>query len=126
MIPEDLRRFVLTSVPTVPHLEAVLLFHDQPELARSVEDVAHALYVPESAAGSIVAYLCEIGCIVRHGPGPGAAYRFMPRDAAMRAMLARLAAAYRADMIEMTHLIHDTTQKNAQRFADAFKLKKGH
>jgi hypothetical protein len=42
----------------------------------------------------------------------------------MRVLLDQVVIAYRTEMIGMTHLIHDRTQKSAQRFADAFRLKK--
>ena len=101
-----------------------MLFHDHPGVGRGVAEIADLLYVPESVAGGILAYLCEIGCLA--GPAePETGYRFAPRDAAMQAILTKVVAAYRSDMIDMTHLIHNSTQKNAQRFADAFKLKKG-
>jgi hypothetical protein len=123
MIPEDVRRFVLTSIPSVPHLEALLLFQGQPDGERSCAEVARALYVPESRAGELLEYLCSIQCLSAPGENQ-AGYRYAPRDADMRALLDRVERAYRTEMIGMTHLIHDTTQRSAHRFADAFKLKK--
>lgn len=123
MIPDDVRRFVLTSIPSIPHLEALLLFQGEPGLERSCLEVARHLYVPEGRANELLAYLCEIQCLSAPG-GPRAGYRYTPRDEEMRRLLEQVMIAYRTDMIGMTHLIHDTTQKSAFRFADAFKLKK--
>jgi hypothetical protein len=39
-------------------------------------------------------------------------------------MLDRLAEAYAQDLVMVTRLIHDSVQRNAQRFADAFRLRK--
>jgi hypothetical protein len=123
MIPEDVHRFVLTSIPSVPHLEALLLFHGHPDRERSCAEVARALYVPDSRAGELLDYLCKIHCLSASG-GPQAGYRYAPRDEELRALLERVVHAYRTEMIGVTHLIHDTTQRSAHRFADAFRLKK--
>lgn len=123
MIPEDVRRFVLTSIPSVPHLEAIILFKREPQRERTPADVARALYVPEAVALDVLDYLCKIQCL-RTPTGPRAGYCYAPRDEDMRVLLDQVVIAYRTEMIGMTHLIHDRTQKSAQRFADAFRLKK--
>lgn len=51
-------------------------------------------------------------------------YRYEPRDAELAAAIERLSAAYANDIISVTHLIHDSIQKSAHQFADAFKLRK--
>jgi len=124
MIPEEVQRFVLTSVPTVPHLEAIVLFHGSPRLARTVSEVARALYLPESRASELLDYLCKIRCL-RAPTAENPGYRYDPADEDMRQLLERVVSAYRLEMIEMTHLIHDSTRKSARLFADAFKFKKG-
>ncbi|NML16062.1 hypothetical protein [Azohydromonas caseinilytica] len=123
-LPDDLRRFILTSVPSVPFLEALLLFHAQPERALTVDEVARALYVPEATAAGIVQALQDVHLVA---PDPADAQRLLyrPEDETLAALVDRLAAAYRADLIGITKLIHDRVQKNATRFADAFRLRKG-
>jgi hypothetical protein len=123
MMPDDVRRFVLTSVPSVPHLEAIVLFQCEPQRERSCAEVARALYVPEALALELLDYLCKIECLCAP-TGHRAGYSYAPRDEDMRALLEKVVIAYRTEMIGMTHLIHDPTQKSAQRFADAFRLKK--
>ena len=123
MIPDDVRRFVLTSVPSVPHLEALVLFHAHPGVERTASDLAQSLYLPEPKAAEVLDYLCQIRCLAAPS-GTDSAYRYAPADDDMRQLLDRLVAAYRLEMIDMTHLIHDATQKNALLFAQAFKLKK--
>jgi hypothetical protein len=121
-IPDDVRRFILTSIPSVPFLEAALLLR-----ARNVEltsdDVARALYVSEPGALDLLNALCAAGAVcVALGEPPR--YRFAPRDERMAAAFGRLADAYAADLVGVAKLIHDSTHKNAQRFADAFRLRK--
>lgn len=122
-IADDVRRFVLTSIPSVPYLEAALLFHARPATEHTTADVARALYMPERAAAELLQALQQAG-IVAPADGAPARFRYAPADPGLAGTLDALAGAYAADLIGITTLIHDATQKKAQRFADAFKLRK--
>jgi DNA-binding IclR family transcriptional regulator len=122
VIPDDVRRFVLTSIPSVPYLEAALLFYRASHMERTSTEVAHSLYLPEQKATELLQALCEAGILkMRSG---ASLYRYEPRDAELAAAIERLSSAYASDIIGVTHLIHDSLQKSAQQFADAFKLRK--
>lgn len=120
-LSEDVRRFVLTSVPSVPYLEAALLFHASPGQTLEAADVARRLYLRERSADELLSSLCQAGVLAEDGER---GYRYAPRDDALVASLDALARAYAGDLIAVTNLIHDATQKSAHRFADAFKLRK--
>jgi hypothetical protein len=122
-IPDDVRRFVLTSIPSVPHLEAALLLHGQPGQARSVAEVAARLYVPERSAAELLKGLCAAG-ILQCTELPEPRYTYSPKDAALVAAMDALARAYADNLVGITTLIHDATQRSAQRFSDAFRLRK--
>lgn len=121
MLSDEMRRFILTSVPSVAWLEAALQFRRDPAASHTVADIARALYVGEAQAAAVVQGLHAAGWIE---PAPAGGFRHAPRDAALAAQIDELAAQYRTDMIGVTRLIHDATQRSAQRFADAFKLRK--
>lgn len=123
MIPEDIRRFVLTSIPSIPYLEAALLFHGAPEADRSCAEVARSLYLPEGRVRELLESLCAAGVLAVLTQDTSR-FRYAPCDDALATSIRRLAEAYAADMIGITHLIHDSSGKNAHRFADAFKLRK--
>jgi hypothetical protein len=123
VISDEVRRFVLTSIPSVPYLEAALLFRAQPAQERSAVEVARALYLDERSVAPLLEALCEAG-IVRRAPAGDVRYRYAPRDEALAQALDRLAQAYADDLVGVTTLIHDATQKKALRFADAFRLRK--
>jgi hypothetical protein len=122
-IPDDVRRFVLTSVPSVPHLEAALLLHGQPGQARSVAEVAARLYVPERTAAELLRALCAAG-ILQCTEVPEPRYQYSPKDAALATAMDALARVYAENLVGITTLIHDATQRSAQRFSDAFRLRK--
>lgn len=123
MIPDDVRRFVLTSIPSVPYLEAMLVFHRNPSADFSAADVARALYIDEERARALLESLVSAGIVVDIG-GDTSRWRFGPRDDALRSLIDRLAKTYNDEMIAVTHLIHDVVGSSAHRFADAFKLRK--
>jgi hypothetical protein len=122
-IPDDIRRFVLTSIPSVPHLEAALLLRGQPGEERSVAEVAARLYVPERSATELLKTLCGAG-ILQCTELPEPRYRYAPKDAALAAAMDGLARVYAENLVGVTTLIHDATQRSAQRFSDAFRLRK--
>lgn len=122
-IADDLRRFVLTSIPSVSYLEAMLLFSRAPHSALGAGDVARLLYLPERNTVPLLRDLCDAG-VLRADDADPRIYHFAPRDAALASMIERLARAYEADLIGITKLIHDRTQKSAQRFSEAFKWRK--
>lgn len=119
-IDDAVRRFLLTSVPSVPFLEAALLMRERQGQRHTAAEVAARLYIAPRDAGDILAALCDAG-IVR-ADAQGCAYA--PRDEALASMMDRVAAAYHADLVGVATLIHDATGRNARRFADAFRLKK--
>ena len=119
----DLRRFILTSIPSVPHLEAALLLHAQPGQGHTAAEVAARLYVPQRVAEDVLGTLCA-GGILRCDEGAEPRYRFEPGQPSLDRLLDELTRSYAADLVGITRLIHDATQKNAQRFADAFRLRK--
>lgn len=122
-IPDEIRRFVLTSIPSVPSLEAALLLQAEPARRYTAAEVAARLYVPERAAAELLQALCAAGLVECADPAAGP-FRYAPRDAALAASMTSLAALYAENLVGVTTLIHDATQKSARRFADAFKLRK--
>jgi hypothetical protein len=60
-LPAEVRRFVLTSIPSVPYLEAVLLLRANPEQAWDAGHLARRLYVPERTGAELIALLKASG-----------------------------------------------------------------
>ena len=124
-VPEDLRRFILTSVPSVPFVEALLIFRDAAVPAGgapvTIEALARRLYVGERQAAEILEQL-RVARFVETLP-EGTGHRYAP-EPDLAPLLDQLAAAYRTHLVEVTALIHSRTGRMAQQFADAFKLRK--
>ena len=118
-IPDAVRRFVLTSVPTVPHLEAILLLHRPPVREWSIEDVAGRLYIAPAAAAQLLEDLQASGLAAR----ADGAWRFADAPG-LSALLDAVDRTYTEQLVELSRLIHSKTDRRAQQFADAFAFKK--
>ena len=119
-IPDELRRFILTSIPSVPFVEAVLLFMSQAGLSLDASLVARRLYMPEADAAQLVSQVAGAGII----EADGSAWRFAPQSKDLDRVLHLLAAYYSSHLIEVTDLIHSRSARQAQQFADAFRIRK--
>lgn len=120
-VPADIRRYVLTSVPSVPFLEAVLLLRAEPGQDWEAPLLARRLYVGDRTATDLLAQLEAGGIAARIGGG--AAVRYAP-SGELSELLDRVAHAYTADLVAITDLIHSRIDKRAQQFADAFRFRK--
>ena len=119
-IPPDIRRFVLTSIASIPHLEALLLLRASETQEWPATRVAKRLYVVEAAAQALLDDLSALGMLER-GPG-GFTYR--PASPQLRATIDELAELYSRRLVDITHLIHSRLDRQAQHFADAFRWRK--
>lgn len=120
----ELRRFIVASIASVPHLEAVLLLHAQVQQPRTAAEVASRLYVPPRVAEDVLRTLCASDILRCDDDAAEPRYWYAPGNEALDRRLDELARAYADDLVGITRLIHDATQKSAQRFADAFRLRK--
>jgi hypothetical protein len=119
VIPEDVQRFIMTSIASVPHLEALLLIRAEREKEWDAARIAHRLYIAEKSAADILVDLAAAAFLAVEGDPVGASYR--PEAAGQAEMVDRVAAAYARDLVEVTNLIH---RKAARAFADAFRIRK--
>lgn len=128
-LTDDVRRFLLASVSSIPYLEALLLLRSQPGTQWSVRQVAQRLYVSEKKAHELLSELEAAGVVGRFLPDVPQ-FRYQPATQELRRMLDGLAEVYAHHLVEVTHLIHSKTDKRdkwdkrAQNFADAFRWRK--
>lgn len=117
-IPDDLRHFILTTFPSVPHLEALLLMRRDADRQWSAAAMAQNLYIDEKGAAAILRDLAATELVSGGVDGP---YRYQPRSADGATLVDGLAALYGRALVPVSKLIHE---RAAQLFADAFKLRK--
>jgi hypothetical protein len=122
-IPEDIRRFILTSISSVPYLEALLLLRQGADQAWDILTVAQRLYISEKTAADLLVDLRAAGFIVVTD-AETALYRYHPSSEELGQLIDHLADTYAKNLVEVTNIIHSKTGKRAQQFADAFKWRK--
>ena len=122
-IPDDVRRFILTSIKSVPMLEAILLMRGERGTPWDAKHLAQRLYIPEKTAAAILGDLHGAG-FIRAIAGAEGTFHFDPISPELDAMCASLQKTYSDNMIGVTNLIHSNVGKRAQQFADAFKWRK--
>ena len=123
-IPEDLRRFILTKIPSVPFLEALLLMRADLAQPWRRDTLAARLYVREKVAETLLAELCAAGMAAHVDTQGQDTYCYRPESPALGERIDSLADLYATHLVEVTLLIHSTLDRKAQQFADAFTWRK--
>jgi len=119
-IPEHLQRFILRSIDSVSHLEAMLLVRYDPQREWDSKTMAQGLYISEKKAAELLSDLCAAGFAAVKGSGEYL-YHYSPRSSDLRDTINHLSQIYSTNLIEVTNLIHSKTGRQAQQFGDAFK-----
>ncbi|HVE53865.1 MAG TPA: hypothetical protein VNB23_10840 [Ramlibacter sp.] len=120
-VPGEVRRFLLTSVPSVPYLEALLLLRAEPERVWDSFGVAGRLYIGEGQAQELLRMLAAAGVAREDGPGR---FTYTPAGAELQRTLEALADTYSKNLVGVTDLIHSRVDKRAHQFAGAFRIRK--
>ena len=123
-IPDDVKRFILVHVPSIPYLEAMLLLRSESHRAWDGRQVARRLYMSEKAASELLLTLHAAEVVATTGP-QSSSFRYQPGSDHLRKMIDRLADAYSASLVAVTNFVHSKTDKTAQHFADAFRRRQG-
>jgi hypothetical protein len=122
-LPEDVLRFLLDGVESVPHLEALLLLWQNPQILWSLDQIATRVYVtPETAAG-LLADLMRAGMITTE-PGTPESYRFNGSWEEGRVLMPKVATTYGRHLVRVAQLIHSRASPGVREFARAFQFKK--
>jgi hypothetical protein len=118
-IPENIRRFILSSIDSVAYLEAMLLLRYDPCKDWDPKALSQGLYVSEKKAGELLVHLCATG-LAGLKEENGSLYHYNPISEELKETINQLSEIYAKHLIEVTHLIHSKTERQAQQFGDAF------
>lgn len=122
-IPDDITRFILLCIPSVPYLEAMLLLRRENTRPWDYIRLAQRLYLSESVAQTLLSELHANG-VLEIVDQKLALYSYQPQSDDLRQMIDRLADAYAKNLVGVTNIIHSTVHKKAQQFANAFIWRK--
>lgn len=120
-IPADVRRFVLTRIPSVPHIEALMLLRASAPDCWSAASLAPRLYVRTGVAAAVLGDLHQSGMLRQDSEG---GYFFVREPGLLGDVIEELAVLYGTHLVEITMLIHSKLDRKAQQFADAFDFRK--
>ena len=118
-VPEEVRRFLLSAIPSVPHLEALLLLHAEPGRRWDAVHLGARLYLDAGRAGQLLADLAQAGLACATAD----CFRFAS-ESSLAMVVDDVARTYGRHLVEVAELIHSARDHKAQRFADAFRLRK--
>jgi hypothetical protein len=122
-ISPELKQFVEHHIESVPQLEALFLLRNEPLRRWAAAEIAKALYLPEDAAGSLLADFVRRGFAILM-PSGNEAYSYRPRDEATDRLIGQLQAAYHDRRVAIISLIYSKPLNKVQTFADAFRFGK--
>jgi hypothetical protein len=118
----EVDRFILTSIHSVPHLEALLLLWQNPSEQWTVDGVSKRLWIDHEATRSILNDLARnqfVNVIV----GDMEQYTFRT-DLGNDWILRGVAEIYRQEMIRISTMIHAKPSSAVRAFARAFRFTK--
>lgn len=111
-LPDEIRSFILTSIPSVPHLEALLLMRSESG-PWNADTLSRRLYMTARAAVGVLANLRRVRLLRREGQAAGH-YCYAPASDELRGLVDRLADVYSRHLVAVSHLIHSDS-KTAKR-----------
>lgn len=121
-LPESVEAFVADHIPSVAHLEALLLGQRAAGAEITVDEVAERLFVKQAQAARLLSDLTASGllrCSAR------AEFVYAPATAGLAAAVDELVETYRTRLIPLHQLIHDRQRSSAAHdFANAFRFRK--
>jgi DNA-binding IclR family transcriptional regulator len=120
-LSDEVERFLVQYVPTVGHLEAILLLRRHENRGWSVAQLAESLFVERKSAAAIARHLCDHGFVTDDGSGT---LRYAPPTALAHEVDA-VAESYRERLVAVSQFIHARQDAvNIRGFADAFRFRK--
>jgi hypothetical protein len=122
-IPADVAEFIESRIDTVPHLEALLLLWESSPDRWQAEKIAARIYVATPAAAQILRDLvrCRLARAAEEDPASFAYDSAWDPDGAM---MAKVAASYRQNLVLVARMIHSKASAAVREFARAFEIKK--
>jgi len=123
-IPEDIKQFIVGKIHSVAQLEGLLLLRRDPLVEWEAEALARRLYISQGETAEVLSHLHEEGLLALTVSAP-ATYKYQPDSPHLILLVDRLAEVYAKYLVSVTNLIHSTAPPRVQKFADAFRIRKG-
>ena len=119
-LPARVAALIRQSIDSIAELEAVLLLREHSGQEWSAQELGVRLYVSTAVAAYILATFAARGFFRERSDR----YQYDPATAGLRADIDALAAAYSANLIVVTNLIHAKPTRSVRDFAKAFQIRR--
>lgn len=119
----EVDRFILNEIETVPHLEALLLIWNSRPQPWTVENLAQRLYISAESAQVLLADLARRS-LVAAVPGESRGYRYQSDSQEKDRLLSLVDDTYRRELIRVSSMIHSRPSAAVRAFARAFRITK--
>lgn len=116
---EEVDRFILEEIESVPHLEALLLLWKGKPDQWSLQEMADALYISSEAAQAILLDLQQRG-FAKLESGKYSYHATLQRNE----LIAKVDRIYRRELVRISTMIHAKPSAAVRAFARAFRFKK--
>lgn len=120
---EQVDRFILAELDTVPHLEALLILWNCRPKSQSADNIAHLLYVHREVAAKVLADLVQRNLVASDGTDTNA-FRYNSRSPETDTLMHNVETMHRTELIRISGLIHSKASAAVRDFARAFRFKK--
>lgn len=120
---EQIDRFLVDEIDTVPQLEALLLIWNRRPKSWYCSELAKSLYISNELAQEVIRHLEQHHLVVKV-EGSAGAYALRTDSEELNAMLAAADATYRRELVRISNLIHEKASRAVRDFASAFRFKK--
>jgi predicted ArsR family transcriptional regulator len=115
--------FIRDQIDSVPHMEALLLLWNHRPKARTIEEMASALFVARDTAKKILQDLTRQSLLETDAGSPPR-YSYAAGSADRDRLMTAVDATYRRDLVRLTGMIHAKGSQAAREFARAFLFTK--
>jgi hypothetical protein len=120
---EEVYRFILNQIDSVPQMEALLLLWENRTKQWSENEIAARLYVGVDVVRNIMQELLRRRMVAASTDSPKLFwYETKPGDGDR--LIEAVAATYRRDLVRVSTFIHTKASSAVRDFAQAFKFKK--
>ena len=119
---EEVYRFILNQIDSVPQMEALLLLWDSRPKQWTENEIAARLYVGVDVVRNIMQALQRRRLVAGRESEKCYWYETRPGDGDQ--LVEAVATTYRRELVRVSTFIHSKASSAVRGFADAFKFKK--
>ena len=116
----ELKRFIAGYIPSLEHLEILLLLSERSQQAWTVESVYDVVKSSDTGVQKALDELAEMKLVQREGVN----YQYAPATPEIAKVVADLIAAYRTRRIRVVELIYSPELDALREFQRAFRFRK--